>query len=343
MKNNPTIVSLGNIACEKNIPLSATIELLTKCNLKCRHCYIPKHDDIGLDTNKIVNLLYDLREVGTLNLVLTGGEIFLRKDIFDIIETARTLHFRVFLISNANLLDEEMISRLAKLHITEFAASVYSLNSCVHDNITKVSGSLDKTLNNLLTMKKYHIPVLIKTPLMKDNYIDYKELKEFCRKNDFEIELTPVITSRNDGDTSPHSLRIDEQDITDIIRETEFNTADNKANITTFNPEDKPCRLIFSSIYIDCKGNTYPCNSYLFKVGNIFENSISEIWNNSQLLKELKRIKKKDLYKCIDCDLKNFCKRCPGLALSEDHDLYGCSSVDKSLACARCRIVETIK
>ncbi|WP_406243338.1 SPASM domain-containing protein [Tissierella carlieri] len=71
------------------------------------------------------------------------------------------------------------------------------------------------------------------------------------------------------------------------------------------------------------------------KVGNIFDSSISDIWNNSEELKKIKRMKKKDLPECVNCDLIDFCGRCPGLALSEDKTLYGCSSVDRQIAIAR--------
>lgn len=328
--------SLSEIAYEKNIPISATIELLTKCNLNCLHCYISEHSDNGLNYETLIELFHDLRRAGTLTLNFTGGEIFLRDDIFKIIEAARNLHFRVNLLSTATLLDEEGIKKLADLYIKEFSASIYSLDSSIHDSITGVKGSLEKTINNLMLMKKYNISVEVKTPLMKDNYMTYKVLQEFCKDNRFKHELTPVITSRNNGDTWPQSLRIDENYLPDILRETDIDIKEKKKK--SFDEDAEPCKLIFSSLYIDCKGNVYPCNSFLYKVGNIFQNSVIYIWNNSQKLKYLKEIRNKDLHECVDCSLRDSCKRCPGLSLSEDNSLLGCSSTDKCMAAARSKI-----
>lgn len=343
MSNHFSVNSLKKIAYDNNIPLSVTIELLTECNLRCKHCYIPEHDDMGLGTETIIKLLYDLREVGTLSVIFTGGEIFLREDIFEIIETARRLHFRVFLLSNATLLNEDKISRLASLHISEFSASVYSLNSSIHDSITGVPGSLEDTLNNLLLMKKYNIPTKLKTPLMKDNCFCYKELGEFCNKNNFEHEVSPIITSKNNCDTSTHSLRVSESDLLNIISDLDNVEREReekrKIPVPVFGLHDEICSIIYYNFYIDCKGEAYPCNSFFYRIGSIFDSSISDIWNNSQQLKELKKMKRKDLHKCNECSLINVCKRCPGLALLEDNALMGCSTVDKTLATVRHKIL----
>lgn len=58
------------------IPASVTIELGTACNLRCMHCYIPNHGHSELSIETIEQIFHQLRELGTFELVLTGGEIF---------------------------------------------------------------------------------------------------------------------------------------------------------------------------------------------------------------------------------------------------------------------------
>lgn len=94
-----------------------------------------------------------------MNVSLTGGEIFLREDLFDIIEYARNLYMRVFLLSNATLLNEQIAARLADLSIANFSTSIYSLDENVHDNITGKKGSLKSTLKNIQLLKEYNIEV----------------------------------------------------------------------------------------------------------------------------------------------------------------------------------------
>lgn len=124
--------------------LSMMIELTTICNEKCVHCYIPEHTNIGLKTDDIKRVVKEFREMGGLNLSLTGGEIFLRSDIYEIIEYARNLKLRVFLLTNGTLLGEKEIQLLKKYNIAELSISVYSLDDTIHDSITGVKGSLKK-------------------------------------------------------------------------------------------------------------------------------------------------------------------------------------------------------
>ena len=65
------------IAYSERKPVSAIIELLTQCNLRCKHCYIPAHTNAGIKSEKVKELLYELHDMGTLNISFTGGEIFL--------------------------------------------------------------------------------------------------------------------------------------------------------------------------------------------------------------------------------------------------------------------------
>lgn len=336
VSNDFSYDSLRKIAYDNNIPFSVTIELLTECNLRCKHCYIPNHDNDGLNTGAIIRILHELKELGTLSIILTGGEIFLRKDIFEIIEVARNLHFRVFLLSNATLLDEDKIKRLANLHISEFSVSVYSMKDSIHDSITKVSGSLKNTIDNVLIMKKYGIKVKFKTPLMKDNKLEYKELKEFCDKNGFEHEISHIITSKNNSDDSTHSLRVEQDDLMTILKDID----QPRVLDINFGIHDEICSIIYYNFYIDSQGDAYPCNSFFYKIGSIFESSIKDIWENSSQLKKVRSITRKDLKECTDCNLKSICNRCPGLALLEDNNLFGCSSVDKVTATVRHKILQ---
>lgn len=95
----------------------------------------------------------ELRELGIVNVSFTGGEIFLREDIFELIKTARDLHMRVFLLSNATLLTEQKIKMLSELYITEFSTTIFSLKEEINDFITEQKGSLKIILDNLQLLK----------------------------------------------------------------------------------------------------------------------------------------------------------------------------------------------
>ena len=153
-----SIMDVHTLAAENGTLTVATIELLTKCNWRCQHCYLPSHVDEGLSKNVIFDVLDQLRDLGCFELALTGGEIFYREDCMDIIRKARELGFSVFLLTNISMLDESKIKELADLYISNISCSIFSLDEDIHDSITGVKGSLRKALENIMLIKKFNIP-----------------------------------------------------------------------------------------------------------------------------------------------------------------------------------------
>ena len=92
MKSDLLLSYINKKAYLNKVPITAVIELLTLCNFRCEHCYIPHRASGGMEYEVVKELLNDLRKMGTLSVLLTGGEVFLREDIFDIIAYARSLH-----------------------------------------------------------------------------------------------------------------------------------------------------------------------------------------------------------------------------------------------------------
>jgi radical SAM protein with 4Fe4S-binding SPASM domain len=101
---------------------------------------------------------------------------------------------------------------------------------------------------------------------------------------------------------------------------------------------DVPCAALFYSFAIDCTGNIYPCNSFFFKVGNMYLDTLSYIWGNSEQLKQIKSIRNSDSKYCNMYEYKPQCDRCPALVYMENKDLYSCDRFAKKLANIRMQI-----
>jgi MoaA/NifB/PqqE/SkfB family radical SAM enzyme len=133
-------------ALRLGVPFSAQLDLTYRCNEQCIHCYLD-HDDHGeMTTAEIKNLLKEMAEAGVFILTLSGGEIFLRKDFFEILECARALTFCIKLKTNAVLIREAQAARLRDLGVESIQVSIYSHRPEVHDAITKVQGSLERSV-----------------------------------------------------------------------------------------------------------------------------------------------------------------------------------------------------
>ena len=160
-------------ALRLNIPLNVQLDLTYRCNERCVHCYLD-HDDHGeMTTTEIKHLLDEMADAGVFILTLSGGEIFLRKDFFEILEHARRLMFCVKLKTNAVLIREREAARLLDLGVESVQISIYSHRPEVHDAITLVPGSLKRSLDAIRFLKAQGLKVIIANVLMTENMRDY--------------------------------------------------------------------------------------------------------------------------------------------------------------------------
>lgn len=79
------------------------IELTTKCNEKCTHCYIPNNEKINgdfLDVELIKKVLDEVSAANVLNVTFSGGEILLHQELIEILKYARNKDLIITLFSN---------------------------------------------------------------------------------------------------------------------------------------------------------------------------------------------------------------------------------------------------
>lgn len=307
---------IGSLYC-------ATIELLTACNWRCQHCFIPEHDSFGLLKAKIISILEELRAVGCFKIVFTGGEIFLRQDCMEIIEIARNMNFEVILFTNISLLDEEKIRKLAELYISQISCTIFSLDYRIHDYISSVKDSFQKVIRNVHLIKHYGIPLEIKTILTNKDPFAYRKLEVFCKKYSIDYLVTTNICAKTDCDSSPKQLSLSFEQLEIAIPEIDKILNLKRNPIPQSNPI---CNSIQYSCFIDSQGKVYPCNNMLIEVGDLNYQSFADVWYNSDLLKSIKSLKVSDLKYCSKCDLRESCDRCAGIIFLEEQDLLGKST-----------------
>ena len=93
----------------QRIPISGSLEVTMRCNLRCQHCYIPieqraSHKDQELSQEEIERILDQISDAGCLWLLLTGGEPLLRRDFLDIYIYAKRKGLILTLFTNGTLI-----------------------------------------------------------------------------------------------------------------------------------------------------------------------------------------------------------------------------------------------
>ena len=107
---------------QNNLPNAVLMELTSICNHQCLFCYCPWENDKNynlkeLPTTDWCAILDKLKTYGVEEVTFTGGEASTRKDLFEIIDHAHKLGYRIGLISNGKLLDENFLQKLVPYNV----------------------------------------------------------------------------------------------------------------------------------------------------------------------------------------------------------------------------------
>lgn len=326
-------------ALKRNIPLNVQLDLTYRCNERCVHCYLD-HDDHGeMTTAEIKHLLEEMADAGVFILTLSGGEIFVRKDFFEILEYARKLMFCVKLKTNAVLIREREARRLRDLAIESIQISIYSHRPEVHDAITLLPGSLERSLAAIRFLKSQGLKVIIANVLMRQNLGDYPGVLALAAEMGVEATIDPTITPMMDGDRAPLSLGVSGSNLQQVFRDQAL-----VGNVEEFcaipadagqdELEATPCSAGHTACYVSPYGDVFPCVQFPLPTGNVRQQRFLEIWQHSDQMNEVRSIRLKDLPTCSHCTHVSNCSRCPGLAFMEGN-MRGPSSQDCEKSFAR--------
>jgi AdoMet-dependent heme synthase len=330
---------MSDRALRLGVPFSVQLDLTYRCNENCVHCYLD-HDDHGeMTTVEIKHLLKEMAEAGVFILTLSGGEIFMRKDFFEILEYARALTFCIKLKTNAVLIGKAQAARIRDLGVESIQVSIYSHRPEVHDAITKVSGSLRRSINAIRFLKSQGLKVVIANVLMTENIEDYQGVRALAAELGTDCTLDPTVTPKIDGDRSILDLNAGESALRRLFRdETLVGNADEFCAPPPAPDADSmdslPCSAGHTACYVSPYGEFYPCVQFPLSCGNVRQQRFLDIWRDSEQLKEVRSIHLRDLSSCSQCAHGSSCTRCPGLAFLEGN-MRGPSTADCEKSFAR--------
>jgi AdoMet-dependent heme synthase len=323
---------MGQRAFDLGVPISVHLDVTYRCNERCVHCYLD-HDDRGeMTTAEIKGVLDQLADAGVFFLTFSGGEVFLRRDFFDLLEYARRLLFNVKIKTNAVMIHEEEAQRIRALGVDTIQISVYSHRPEVHDAITKLPRSFERTMKAIRFLKDQGLRVTMANVLMRANLSDHYQLQKLAAEMGVHYTVDPTITPMMDGDTSVLSLRIPGAELSEIFRNPALvpNMEEFCAPPTAPTADDLEgysCSAGHSFCYISPYGDVFPCVQFPLPSGNVRKQKFLDIWNLSPQLNEVRSIQAKHLTVCSSCSHVGTCSRCPGLAYMEGN-MRGPSTAD---------------
>lgn len=340
------------------VPFVVMFELTYNCNEKCVHCFNPgasRNDSEKSERNKreeinishYEKLLDELKQLGTVKIILTGGDPFVKRDIWKLIEMIYDRDFALDIYTNGlGILGR--VERLANFYPRSVGLSVYSANTEVHDSITRVRGSLNKTLKVAEDLAQFGVPLYFKCPIMNHNATSYFTVSELAKKYGAIPQIDITLTDSVDGDTAiSEQLQVDGELLEIILRDPNIPLYVGK-EAPNYGSQERDGSQAFCGagtvlMNITPEGDVTPCNSFPTQFGNLKEKSFAEIWKTSQSLNKWQQIVINDYDECGTHERCGYCNRCPGQSFIEHGTPLKASTANCYSANARMNLAKKLK
>lgn len=320
---------------DKSKPRLASLqfELTSRCNERCIHCYIPngkKNSGSDMSFEEFKFIIDQYVAMGGLHVTLSGGEALMNKDILKILRYCREKDLQISLLTNLIALKDEQIPILKEVNLSLIQVSLYSMDPLKHDKITTVRGSFEKTKSAILKLHAANVPVQISCPVMKANKDGYDEVIKFAQSLRMKVQTDYIMMAEANFDTSNLANRLSIEESEEVIRDIIDNDPDYKKAILDIEPWSSLPREEFANmplcgagmnyLCVTVNGDVYPCAGWQSMiVGNVFKQTLKDIWENSKQLNYIRGVKQKDFPKCMECEARDYCYMCLVRNYNESH------------------------
>jgi MoaA/NifB/PqqE/SkfB family radical SAM enzyme len=309
-------------------PEHVYFSLTNRCNLKCKMCEVSKSStsqESELSTDKVKDIIMQIRGMGINHIIFSGGEPLLRKDLVEIIKFAHENNIQmVDLITNGTMLDDAIMKELVEAGLNHFGISIDGLSQT--SSGIRGPGVFEKVIKNIDNINLYkskdgrHSPSLgINFTIMGENVHDMLPVVDLARRMEcLFVSFQPVLFNNtkmfiNRKNTLwPGAERI--KDLRKVIQEllrlkkessqvNIFTDADVLNSLPDYflgrRPQaDFKCYEAIKRIVITCQGHLWSCQGIL---GDLNKNTLSQIWHSRETKKVRQDIKKCKRHCLQDC------------------------------------------
>ncbi len=322
-------------------------EITRRCNLRCVHCRSASEEESkghpDFSTAEAFRIIDDIVSYAKPVIVLSGGEPLKREDVFEIARYGTEKGLRMCLATNGTLVNEEVCEKIKLSGVRIVSLSLDGSGEEVHDDFRSQKGAFVGTIKAARLFKKNGIEFIINSSFTKRNQEEipkvYKLAKELGATAWYMFMIVP--TGRGEEIMNELISKEEYEEILDWHYDMEMDEGEMLVRPTCAphyyrvvlqqakKKGDKLKRrtLKFSTggakgciagqliCLIDVDGNVLPCSYFPKAAGNIRENSFKDIWENSELFKNLRDFKKYK-GKCGSCEYINVCGGCRARAYS---------------------------
>lgn len=301
-----TYISEKALKFDNPFPETAYIVTTNRCNLNCNYCYhySLNHNNAEMKVDLFDKIVEELKRNDFKNIILTGGEPGLNKNITYFIRHAFENNLNVSVITNGTLIKDKEDAYFISSTCKNINISLDSLDE-EENNKNRGANSYEiakKAIDILVSVGYRNIS--INQTISRNNKNSYLTLYNYCQKNNITLNSE---TYGELGASKKHDeLKLTPNEKIDIERN--ILNEQRKYLIPFFNKFC--CGLGMGEIAINFNGDVFPCKileSEEFKIGNIHDQTLQSILNSDKLKKIIENSSVFSDEKCRSCYLKFVC------------------------------------
>ncbi len=329
-------------------PYLISYAVTMKCNLKCKHCYSDATEKQAPDellTEEAKRLLDRIANWGIKLLIFDGGEPLCRDDFFDISKYAAQKGLRVVIGSNGTLIDIDVAKKLKKSGVMAVQISIDGAEAQTHDRFRGEVGAFSNALDGAKSCREADLPFQFGMTIRRSTLDEIPDMMKLALDSGataaefFDLVQVPRVKR----DIPEEVLKPEERKkimvwlaeaqkycpiiirvpgcpmYTLILQEKNIQPKHFPTDLLKRIPYyGRGCAAGMANGYLTIlpNGDIIPCMLLQTKLGNIRKESITQIWNNSQILSKLRN---RNILEgeCGRCSYKDKCAGCRGRAYEE--------------------------
>lgn len=339
-------------------PESLVIAITGRCNLSCRYCFYADEMAVldDLPTQQWLTLFEECREAGVMRITLSGGEVFARQGLWEIIDGIVRNKMRFSILTNGTLITEGTASRLDtyRRRIDFIQVSIDGSDSVTHDTI-RGEGAFERMLQGIEALKKHRFPWTVRVTVNKLNVFNLESilgmlygdlgLRQFGVNEAFprgaghcnhsSLEMTPrerrhAFRVMQEFDRAHPGVAGGAQAgpliIANLIDKINGARQTGQFEVPYRTGYLTGCNIMWQKLSVLHDGTYVPCHQLpQIKLGQVGEDRLHDVWQHSPGLLELRRrsdIPLSTVAHCKDCAYQQYCTGgCPGVAYAMTGDV----------------------
>jgi len=271
------------LICRRRVPFSTYLAVTDACPFHCEHCSYARRRPGRMPRGQMLNVVEQIKSLGTCTLGLTGGEPLLRDDLEDLVAAARP-EMATIVFTSGHGLSAARARRLASAGVTCVTIGIESPDAAVHDAVRGQAGSFDEAREAVRTCQEAGIYTAISTMATREKIADGQlerlyDLASQWSVGEFRI-LSPVATGGLAGRKAAMLTPSELQELYNF--HVQHNRRRGGPAVACFAYLESEalfgCGAGFHHLFIDAAGEVCPCDLTPLSFGNVTAEPLAEIW-----------------------------------------------------------------